>query len=130
MSFTWKGPRKRYNLGGYLIVYIIDQVISIIRNSDTPKADLISEFDISETQAESILEMKLRSLRKLEEISLKNDLKKFKKQRKEIKEILISPSIQKLRMLEEIDELKNLFTEDKNLSSVEEANPNSGSTRY
>tara|TARA_B100000927_G_scaffold291720_1_gene296126 strand:+ start:5689 stop:7932 length:2244 start_codon:yes stop_codon:yes gene_type:complete len=114
-----RAEKKIHNLEGYLIVYMnIDQVISIIRNSDTPKADLISEFDISETQAESILEMKLRSLRKLEEISLKNDLKKFKKQRKEIKEILISPSIQKLRMLEEINVLKNLFTEDKNLSSM------------
>ncbi|MEC8496687.1 MAG: DNA gyrase subunit A, partial [Pseudomonadota bacterium] len=114
-----RAEKKIHNLEGYLIVYMnIDQVISIIRNSDTPKADLISEFDISEGQAESILEMKLRSLRKLEEISLKNDLKKFKKQRKEIKEILISPSIQKLRMLEEINVLKNLFTEDKNLSSM------------
>ena len=114
-----RAEKKIHNLEGYLIVYMnIDQVISIIRNSDTPKADLILEFDISESQAESILEMKLRSLRKLEEISLKNDLKKFKKQRKEIKEILISPSIQKLRMLEEINVLKNLFTEDKNLSSM------------
>ena len=114
-----RAEKKIHNLEGYLIVYMnIDQVISIIRNSDTPKADLILEFDISETQAESILEMKLRSLRKLEEISLKNDLKTFKKQRKEIKEILISPPIQKLRMLEEIDVLKNLFTEDKNLSSM------------
>ena len=60
----------------------IDQVISIIRNSDTPKADLISEFDISEGQAESILEMKLRSLRKLEEISLKNDLKNSRNREK------------------------------------------------
>ena len=86
-----RAEKKIHNLEGYLIVYMnIDQVISIIRNSDTPKADLILEFDISEGQAESILEMKLRSLRKLEEISLKNDLKKFKKQRKEIKEILIS----------------------------------------
>tara|TARA_B100001939_G_scaffold225447_1_gene194106 strand:+ start:1 stop:1296 length:1296 start_codon:yes stop_codon:yes gene_type:complete len=114
-----RAEKKIHNLEGYLIVYMnIDKVISIIRNSDTPKADLILEFDISETQAESILEMKLRSLRKLEEISLKNDLKKFKKQRKEIKEILISPSIQKLRLLEEINVLKNLFTEDKNLSSM------------
>ena len=114
-----RAEKKIHNLEGYLIVYMnIDQVISIIRNSDTPKADLISEFDISETQAESILEMKLRSLRKLEEISLKNDLKKFKKQREEIKEILISPAVQKLRMLGEINVLKNLFTENENLLSM------------
>ena len=114
-----RAEKKIHNLEGYLIVYMnIDKVISIIRNSDSPKIELISEFDISDTQAESILEMKLRSLRKLEELTLKSDLKKFKNQRKEIREILASQSIQKLKILEEIDTLMNLFIEDKSLSRM------------
>ena len=114
-----RAEKKIHNLEGYLIVYMnIDKVISIIRNSDSPKIELISEFDISDTQAESILEMKLRSLRKLEELTLKSDLKKFKNQRKEIREILASQSIQKLKILEEIDTLMSLFIEDKSLSRM------------
>jgi len=114
-----RAEKKIHNLEGYLIVYVnIDRVISIIRNSESPKRDLIEEFDLSDTQAESILEMKLRSLRKLEEIKLKSDLKKFKKQRKEIKDLLASPATQKLRMIEEIDRLLSLFMDDNDLSSL------------
>ena len=114
-----RAEKKIHNLEGYLIVYMnIDKVISIIRNSDSPKIELIAEFDISDTQAESILEMKLRSLRKLEELTLKSDLKKFKNQRKEIREILASQSIQKLKILEEIETLMSLFIEDKSLSRM------------
>ena len=53
----------------------MDRVISIIRNSDNPKNDLITAFELSERQADSILDMKLRSLRKLEELVIKKDLK-------------------------------------------------------
>ena len=62
-------------LNGYITVYLnLDKVIEIIREEDKPKETLISYFSINEIQANAILDMRLRSLRKLEEIELKKEL--------------------------------------------------------
>jgi topoisomerase IV subunit A len=62
-------------LNGYITVYLnLDKVIEIIREEDKPKEILISYFSINEIQANAILDMRLRSLRKLEEIELKKEL--------------------------------------------------------
>ncbi|MEO1199962.1 MAG: DNA topoisomerase IV subunit A [Pseudomonadota bacterium] len=61
-------------LGGYLVAYLnLDEVIRIIREEDEPKAELMARFALSEVQAEAILNMRLRSLRKLEEIEIRTE---------------------------------------------------------
>lgn len=61
-------------LSGYLIAYLnLDEVIRIIREDDEPKACLMKKFELSDTQAEAILNMKLRSLRKLEEMEIRKE---------------------------------------------------------
>ncbi len=76
-------------LDGYLIVYLnIDKVIKIIREKDEPKPALMKAFKLSEVQAEAILNMRLRSLRKLEEIEIKREHESLTKERKEIKSLL------------------------------------------
>src|SRR5262249_46363195 len=61
-------------LGGYLIAYLnLDEVIRIIRTEDEPKPVLIRRFDLTEVQAEAILNMRLRNLRKLEEMEIKKE---------------------------------------------------------
>ena len=61
-------------LAGYLIAFLnLDEVIRIIRFEDHPKQDLIKAFDLTDNQAEAILNMRLRSLRKLEEMELRKE---------------------------------------------------------
>lgn len=61
-------------LSGYLIAYLnLDEVIRIIRQEDEPKNELMRKFSLSDNQAEAILNMKLRSLRKLEEMEIKRE---------------------------------------------------------
>ena len=66
-------------LSGYLIVYVnLDEVIKIIREEDEPKIKLKKKFDLNENQANSILNMRLRSLRKLEELKIKEEYDSLK----------------------------------------------------
>lgn len=77
-------------LEGLLIAYLnIDEVIAIIRSKEKPKPVLIKKFNITEVQAESILELKLRHLAKLEEIKIKTEADELNKERKSI-ELLLS----------------------------------------
>ncbi len=77
-------------LDGLLIAYLnIDEVIAIIRSEEKPKPVLIKKFNISEIQAEAILELKLRHLAKLEEIKIKTEADELDKERKSI-ELLLS----------------------------------------
>src|SRR5712672_1283341 len=67
--------RRMEILRGQIIVYLnLDEVIRIIRESDEPRPELMARWDLSEAQAEAILNMRLRSLRKLEEIELRKEL--------------------------------------------------------
>jgi topoisomerase IV subunit A len=76
-------------LDGYLIVYLnIDQVIRIIREEDEPKPQLMRRFSLSDLQAESILNMRLRSLRKLEEIEIRKEHRGLSRERREIQALL------------------------------------------
>ncbi|MCP4163048.1 MAG: DNA topoisomerase IV subunit A [Deltaproteobacteria bacterium] len=85
-------------LEGLLIAYLnIDEVIEIIRNEDKPKAVLIKKFDLSQIQADAILEIRLRQLAKLEEIKLQGELDELSTERDQIEEILGSKT--KLRAL-------------------------------
>lgn len=77
-------------LEGLLIAYLnIDEVIAIIRYEDEPKAELMKRFSLTETQAEAILELKLRHLAKLEEMKLKGEQDELEKEREQL-ELLLS----------------------------------------
>jgi topoisomerase-4 subunit A len=66
--------RRLEILGGYLIAYLnLDEVIRIIREEDEPKPALMKRFDLTDTQAEAILNMRLRALRKLEEMEIRRE---------------------------------------------------------
>ena len=66
-------------LGGYLIAYLnIDKVIKIIRTEDEPKPALIKAFNLTDVQADAILNMRLRSLRKLEEFEIRTEEKNLR----------------------------------------------------
>ncbi|ETS98359.1 DNA topoisomerase IV subunit A [Providencia sp. PROV188] len=81
--------RRLHILDGLLIAYLnIDEVIEIIRNEDEPKAVLMSRFNISDTQAEAILELKLRHLAKLEEMKIRGEQDELAKERDELQAIL------------------------------------------
>ncbi|HGJ5873911.1 MAG TPA: DNA topoisomerase IV subunit A [Arsenophonus apicola] len=81
--------KRLHILDGLLIAYLnIDEVIHIIRNEDEPKAVLVARFALSETQAESILELKLRHLAKLEEFKLRGEQDELAKERDQLQAIL------------------------------------------
>ncbi|AXH64214.1 MULTISPECIES: DNA topoisomerase IV subunit A [Providencia] len=81
--------RRLHILDGLLIAYLnIDEVIEIIRTEDEPKAVLMSRFSISDTQAEAILELKLRHLAKLEEMKIRGEQDELAKERDELQAIL------------------------------------------
>jgi topoisomerase IV subunit A len=78
-------------LAGLMIAYLnIDEIIAIIRTEDKPKQKLIKKFKLSETQAEAILEIKLRQLAKLEEIKIRKEQEELSAERDELEAILKS----------------------------------------
>ncbi len=82
-------------LDGYLIAYLnIDEVIRIIRREDDPKAKLIAKFNLSDVQAEAILNLRLRSLSRLEEVEIRSEHDKLSKERRELKQLLKSEELQ------------------------------------
>src|SRR3546814_13025397 len=73
-------------LDGYLIAYLnLDEVIRIIREEDDPKAKMMKRWKLSDVQAEAILNMRLRALRKLEEIVIREEHSALSKEQKELK---------------------------------------------
>ena len=97
-------------LGGLLIAYLnLDEVIRIIRTEDEPKAKLMKRFDLTDLQAESILNMRLRSLRKLEEFEIKGEHKKLAAEKKELETLLKSEDAQWEFLGEEIKGMKAQF---------------------
>ena len=76
-------------LEAYRIAYLnLDEVIRIIREEDEPKAELMRTFELNERQAEAILNMRLRNLRKLEEMAIVKEQKELRAERKELKALL------------------------------------------
>ena len=101
-------------LKGFLIAYLnMDEVISIIREEDNPKKELIARFELSEFQAESILNMRLRSLRKLEEIKIKNEFKNLNNKKNNLEFLLNSNDEQWGYIAEEIKILKKKYAKNK-----------------
>ncbi|HAT1802808.1 TPA: DNA topoisomerase IV subunit A [Legionella pneumophila] len=97
-------------LEGLLIAYLnIDEVIAIIREHEQPKQGLISRFNLTERQAEAILEMKLRHLAKLEEIKLRGELDELSDERDTLQKTLASHSLLKELVKEEITKDRDEF---------------------
>ena len=97
-------------LDGFLIAYLnLDEVIRIIRYEDDPKAELMKAFKLTEVQTEAILNMRLRSLRKLEEMEIKTEHKSLLAEQKELKALLKSDEKQWERIADELKEVRKLF---------------------
>jgi topoisomerase-4 subunit A len=97
-------------LGGYLVAYLnLDKVIKIIRKEDEPKPVLMKTFKLSEVQAEAILNMRLRNLRKLEEMEIRAEDKALREERTKLKSLIGSPAQQWKTIASQIKELKNTF---------------------
>ena len=86
-------------LDGYLKAYLnIDEVIRIIREEDDPKGELIRRFELSDRQAEAVLNLRLRALRRLEEIEITKENKTLNIEAKKLRELLDSPKAQATRL--------------------------------
>ncbi len=97
-------------LGGFLIVYLnLDEVIRIIRYEDEPKQELMRTFELTDVQAEAILNMRLRSLRKLEEMEIRREHDALTAERKMLRGLLRSEDKQWKRIADELKELKGKF---------------------
>ena len=97
-------------LGGQLIAFLnLDKVIKIIRNEDEPKPKLMKAFKLSEVQAEAILNMRLRQLRKLEEMEIKTEHDALSKEKKELNSLLKNEDKRWKVIGDEIDEIKKAY---------------------
>jgi topoisomerase-4 subunit A len=98
-----KVQQRLHILDGLLIAFLnIDEVIAIIRSEDKPKPVLMERFALSDTQAEAILELKLRHLAKLEEMRIKGEQKELAAERDSLQKVLSSPARLKKLIREEI----------------------------
>ena len=110
-------------LGGYLIVYLnLDEVIAIIREADNPREQLMSRFDLTEIQANAILDMRLRSLRRLEEMALRTERDSLIAEQEGLETLLGDEEMQWQKISSEIREMKAVFTkEDKRRTECADA---------
>ncbi len=97
-------------LGGYLIAYLnLDKVIKIIRTEDEPKPVLMKTFKLSDVQADAILNMRLRNLRRLEEMEIREEDKKLRAEKKSIEGLLRSEKDQWKTIAGQIREVREKF---------------------
>jgi topoisomerase-4 subunit A len=130
--------RSRYRIGriddrtelldGYLVAFLnLDRVIRIIREEDEPKVVLMAEFELNDRQAEAILNMRLRSLRKLEEIEIRKERGTLEKERGELAKLIDSRDRQRTRLKKDLAALKQKYGEQTELgrrrTRIEEAGP-------
>ena len=105
-----KIERRLEVLDGYLIAYLnLDEVIRIIRFEDEPKQELMRTFKLGDIQAEAILNMRLRALRKLEEMEIRTENDKLVVERGDLKKLLKSDRAQWSRIASEIKEIRTKF---------------------
>ncbi|EMD84500.1 DNA topoisomerase IV subunit A [Pacificimonas flava] len=132
-QFDMLRARTRHRLGkiedrlelvaGYLIAYLnLDRIIEIIRTEDDPKGVMIAEFKLNDRQAEAILNMRLRSLRRLEEMELRHEDSELRSEREELRALLGSEEMQRSRLKDDLTHLKKTFG-DRRRTVVEEAGP-------
>jgi topoisomerase-4 subunit A len=99
-------------LDGFLIAYLnLDRVIEIIRTEDEPKPILMAEFSLADRQAEAILNMRLRSLRRLEEMEIGREREKLAKEREELEKLVADPGRQRRRLKKDLGAIRDQFGE-------------------
>jgi len=113
---------------GYITAYLnLDRVIEIIRTEDEPKPVMMAEFGLTDRQAEAILNMRLRSLRKLEEMELRGERDALLKEQDELQKLLDSPAKQRSRLKRDLTTLRKDYAETTLLgrrrTTLEEAAP-------
>ncbi|MEJ0025284.1 MAG: DNA topoisomerase IV subunit A [Rhizomicrobium sp.] len=97
-------------LEGYLAVFLnLDKVIRIIRTEDEPKPVLIKAFKLTDNQAEAILNMRLRSLRRLEEMEIRAEHDALTKEQKDLKKLLASDKLKDEKLIEEVKAIDAKF---------------------
>ena len=97
-------------LEGYLVVYLnLDEVIAIIREAENPRARLMERFELTETQANAILDMRLRSLRRLEEMALKTEREQLIAEQEELTALVGDETLQWQHITGEIRDMKSVF---------------------
>jgi topoisomerase-4 subunit A len=115
-------------LGGYIIAYLnLDRVIEIIRTEDEPKPIMMAEFELTDRQAEAILNMRLRSLRRLEEMELRKERDGLEKEKGELELLLSSDARQRTRMKRDLGKIRDRYGPEtalgKRRTTIEEAAP-------
>src|SRR5215831_4728688 len=97
-------------LGGYLVAYLnLDKVIKIIRSEDEPKPVLMKTFKLSDVQADAILNMRLRNLRRLEEMEIRQEDKDLRAEKKSIEGLLRSEDQQWKTVADQIKDVRAKF---------------------
>ena len=98
-------------LEGYLTVFLnLDEVIAIIRDDENPKSRLMERFRLNETQANAILDMRLRSLRKLEEMEIRGERDSLATERDELNALLNSDDTQRKSIADDLKAIKSAFS--------------------
>ncbi|MBY0224947.1 MAG: DNA topoisomerase IV subunit A [Hyphomicrobium sp.] len=98
-------------LDGYLVAYLnIDEVIRIVRFEDEPKQRLIAKFKLTDVQAEAILNLRLKSLSKLEEVEIKAEHDKLSKEKRQLQQLLKSDDLQWERISEEVKSTRERYS--------------------
>ncbi len=99
-------------LDGFLIAFLnLDRVIAIIRAEDEPKPLLIAEFALNDRQAEAVLNMRLRSLRRLEEMQIAKEREALSKEREELAKLVESPARQRTRLKKDLAAVRERFAD-------------------
>ncbi|BAK83023.1 DNA topoisomerase IV subunit A [Komagataeibacter medellinensis] len=102
--------RRLEILDGFLAVYLnLDEVIRIVREEDDAKAALIAAFDLTELQADSVLNMRLRSLRRLEEMEIRNEHAKLSAEKQALHDLLENEGQRWKRIASEIRDIQKTF---------------------
>lgn len=103
-------------LAGYLVAFLnLDEVIRIIREEDHPKAELIKTFELTDNQAEAILNMRLRSLRKLEEMEIKKEYSELEARKAKLEALIKSPKKQWNEVARGLKDARKAFAPDTEL---------------
>lgn len=117
-----KVEKRLHLLDGLLVAFLnIDEVIHIIRTEDEPKAVLMARFDLTEVQADYILDTKLRQLARLEEMKIRAEQEELEKERKELKKVLGSSELMKELIKDELKADAEKYGDDRRSPIVERA---------
>ncbi|MBY0502063.1 MAG: DNA topoisomerase IV subunit A [Alphaproteobacteria bacterium] len=103
-------------LEGYLIAYLnLDEIIRLIRDEENPSPLMQERWGLSEIQAEAILNMRLRRLRKLEEIEIKQEHETLSQEKSELLTLLQTPSLQQNKIIQALEQIKTQFNKNTDL---------------